>query len=128
MTKAALAAALLASVLAGAAQAAGQPDHPWPIYASKYDPPGTEVAPGLKVGDTLDQSNADRAKDLLPPEILKHYKDGGYRNEIGSWPEGIIYREKSFEESTQKNVSKYDVDPDTGTIIDKATGKPPDYI
>jgi hypothetical protein len=64
----------------------------------------------------------------LPPEILKHYQDGGYRNEIASWPEGIIYREKSFEESTRANAGRYDVDPDTGTIIDKATGKQPDYI
>src|SRR5262249_58520516 len=105
MTKAALAAALLASVLAGAVQAAGQPDHPWPPDASKYDPPGTEVAPGLKVGDTLDQSNADKAKDLLPPEILKHYKDGGYRNEIGSRPEGVTHPGKTVAESTPKNAS-----------------------
>ena len=31
---------------------------------------GEEVAPGLHVGDVLDQSNAAKAKDLLPAEIL----------------------------------------------------------
>jgi len=38
-----------------------------------------EVAPGLKVGDTLDQSNWQGAKDLLPAEILKHYETGEYK-------------------------------------------------
>src|SRR5262245_58132843 len=41
-----------------------------------------EVAPGLKVGDVLDQGNAQLAKDLLPAEILKHYEKGEYRNKI----------------------------------------------
>lgn len=118
-----LAACLL---FASAALAAG-PDHPWPPDPSKYEKAGTEVAPGLKIGDTLDQSNADKAAGLLPPEILKHYKDGGYVNEIASWPEGIIYREKSFTEATQANADKYTIDPETGTIFDKATNKIPDY-
>jgi Protein of unknown function (DUF1329) len=128
MTNALSTGVALVSALAGTVQAAGEPDHPWPPDPSKYEKAGTPVAPGLKIGDTLDQSNADKAKDLLPPEILKHYQDGGYRNEIGSWPEGIIYRERSFEESTRSNATKYDVDPNTGTIIEKATGKQPDYI
>jgi Protein of unknown function (DUF1329) len=119
--------ALLVSTLAGTARAAGQPDHPWPPDPAKYDRPGTEVAPGLKVGDTLEQANADKAKDLLPPEILKHYRDGGYRNEIGSWPDGIINREKSFEEATRQNAERYAIDPKTGTLVEKATGKQPEY-
>ena len=51
-------------------------------------PAADEVAPGLKVGDVLDQSNAQLAKDLLPPEILKHYENGDYRNRIVSYPTG----------------------------------------
>src|SRR5262249_52090060 len=37
-----------------------------------------ELAPGTM----LQQSNADQANGLLPPEILKHYKAGDYMNQI----------------------------------------------
>ncbi|HEV7735250.1 MAG TPA: DUF1329 domain-containing protein [Candidatus Binatia bacterium] len=127
MTRALLATLCALTLAATRVLAAGTPDQPWPPDPKKYAAPGTEVAPGLKVGDTLDQSNADKAKDLLPPEILKHYQDGGYKNEIASWPEGIIVREKSFNAATASNEGKYDIDPATGTIIDKATGKAPEY-
>ena len=127
MTRTLLAALCVCVLAASRLMAAGTPDQPWPPDPKKYDPPGTEVAPGLKVGDTLDQSNADKAKDLLPPEILKHYQSGGYKNEIGSWPEGIIVREKSFDAATRENETKYDIDPQTGTLIEKSTGKQPEY-
>jgi hypothetical protein len=100
----------------------------WPPDPSLYAAPGTEVAPGLKVGDMLDEKNADLAKDLLPPEILEHYKKGHYRNPIDSWPTGIIHRDKSFEEASEKNAGKYALDPDTGAIVEKATGKQPEYV
>jgi hypothetical protein len=86
-----------------------------------------EVAPGLKVGDTLDQSNARLAKDLLPPEVLKHYEKGDYRNKIVSYPAGNAHWEKSFLEATEKNSTQLDVDA-RGTIVEKGTGKPPEYI
>ncbi|MGH2670439.1 MAG: hypothetical protein ACRDH5_15215, partial [bacterium] len=35
---------------------------------------------GLAPGMVLDQTTAHLAKDLLPPEIYKHYKNGEYRN------------------------------------------------
>jgi hypothetical protein len=108
--------------------AAPDPDHPWPPDSARYDQPGAEVAPGLRVGDILDEGNADRAKQLLPPEILKHYRTGGYRNPIVSWPPGLIYYERSFVKATEQNRDKYDIDPGTGTIVEKATGKQPDYI
>jgi len=78
---------------AGTARAGTIDGHEWPPDARRYDAPGLEIAPGLAVGDTLDDKNAQAAKDLLPPEILKHYEKGEYRNEIGSWPTGIIYRD-----------------------------------
>jgi hypothetical protein len=85
-----------------------------------------EVAPGLKVGDTLDQSNADLAKDLLPPEILKHYKSGEYRNKIIAYPTGNAHWEQSFLDATEQNATRLDADA-RGSIIDKTTGKQPDY-
>src|SRR5262249_8390718 len=117
--------ALLVSALAATAHAGGQPDHPWPPDPAKFDPPGTEVAPGLKAGAALEQPNADKARALLRPESLKHNQDGGSRNEIGSWPAGIIEREKSFEEATRENAGRYAIDPKTGTLVEKATGKQP---
>jgi hypothetical protein len=103
-------------------------DQPWPPDPGVFAPPGTEVAPGLRIGDTLEQSNADLAKDLLPPEVLAHYRSGGYRNPIVSFPTGIYHYETDFVAATKENDGKYDVEPGTGTIIEKATGKPPAYI
>lgn len=100
----------------------------WPPDPKLYDPAGTEVAPGLKVGDTLDATNAERAKDLLPPEILAHYQAGKYANSLVSFPKGIMHYAESFEEATRKNAGRYTVHPETGTIIDAATGAPPAYI
>src|SRR2546430_12938184 len=37
---------------------------------------------GLQPGMTLDQSTAALAKGLMPPEILKHYEKGEYKNQI----------------------------------------------
>lgn len=85
-----------------------------------------EVAPGLRVGDYLDQTNAHLAKDLLPPEILKHYEKGEYRNRIVSYPVGTAKWEKSFLEATEKNATTLDVD-ERGTIVDKVTRKQPDF-
>lgn len=86
-----------------------------------------EVAPGLKVGDILNKSNADLAKDLLPPEILKHYQNGDYHNRIISMPSAAERWEKEFLESTAKNATTLDID-ERGTVIDRATGKQPAYI
>ena len=85
-----------------------------------------EIAPGLHVGDVLDQHNADLAKDLLPADILKHYKAGEYRNKIVSYPTGNAHWEKAFEEATEKNAGQLDVDA-RGSIIEKGTGKQPPY-
>ena len=54
--------------------------------ASGADSPD-EVAPGLKVGQVLDQSNWQLAKDLLPPEILERPKVG-FRVPVNEWFRG----------------------------------------
>jgi hypothetical protein len=100
----------------------------WPPDPKRYDPPGTEVAPGLKVGDTLDSTNAQTAKDLLPPEVLKHFETNEYVNPIVSWPLGIIHHDQSYEAATKENEGKYSIDPKTGTILEKSTGEPPTYV
>jgi len=85
-----------------------------------------DVAPGLKVGDVLDQHNWQSAKDLLPPEILRHYEKGEYKNKIVPYPAGNTHWEKAFEQATEENATRLDVD-EHGTIIDRTTGKQPPY-
>lgn len=113
----------LALLLAERAFATSIDGHEWPPDPRLYDPPGTAVAPGLRVGDTLDERNAEAAKDLLPPEILKHYQKGEYRNDIASWPNGIVYREGWFDEVTRANQGRYALDPESGAIVDRVTGQ-----
>jgi hypothetical protein len=89
--------------------------------------PADEVAPGLKLGDVLDQSNWQLAKDLLPPEILRHYQTGEYRNRIVAYPTGTMQWEKSFLEATKENATRLDAD-ERGSIIDRSTSKQPEYF
>ncbi len=112
----------------GAPAVAGTVDgYEWPPDPSRYAPVGTEVAPGLKVGDTLDASNAEQAKDLLPPEVLAHFAKGQYVNPIVSWPEGIIHWDHSFEDATRANAGKYRTN-EQGGIVDASTGAMPEYV
>jgi len=110
------------------AQALTPDGREWPPDPKRYEPAGTQVFPGLKVGDVLSSENADVAKDLLPPEVLSHYKAGHYKNPIVSWPEGLLYFEKGFEEGTRQYRGKFAVQEGTGTIVEAATGKQPEYI
>lgn len=80
----------------------------------------------LKPGDVLGQDNWQTAKDLLPPEILRHYEKGEYRNAVVAYPQGTGHWEQAFLEATEKNATTLDVD-DKGSIIEKSTGKQPDY-
>src|SRR5215470_19129280 len=64
---------------------------------------------GLKPGMTLDQSNAQLAQDLLPPEILEHYKTGGYSNPIVDFPLGLYEWPPDFKASTEKNAGQFKV-------------------
>ena len=82
---------------------------------------------GLQPGMMLDQSNAALAKGLMPPEILKHYEKGEYKNQIVDWPLGKGTHGPDFDAQTKKNAETLTLD-EKGTIVDKATGKQPPYI
>ena len=43
-------------------------------------------ADDFKTGDMVDKRSWQKAEGLLPPEILKHYKDGEYVNKFVDWP------------------------------------------
>ncbi len=83
-----------------------------------------EVAPGLKVGDMLDESNWQLAEGLLPPEILRHYERGEYRNPIVDYPLETNQWDEVFLERTKWNAEHLDVN-DENTLVDKSTGEQP---
>lgn len=100
--------AVLAVAIAAAVPAAGQTD-------------------GLKPGMVLDQSNWQLAEGLLPPEILAHYKDGGYANPIVEWPVGTFNWPPDFKAASEKNAGQFKLS-DTGTVVLNSTGEQPPYI
>jgi hypothetical protein len=79
------------------------------------------------VGDVLGPENADEAKELLPPEIVKHYAAGEYRNPVVDYPLANNHWERSFLEATERNAHDLAVN-DAGSIVAAATGKAPDYV
>ena len=84
-------------------------------------------ANGIQPGMVLDQTTWQLATDLLPPEILAHYKNGEYRNTVGEWKDGAVRWSEEFSRSTEANAGRFDVSP-KGEIIEKSTGKRPAFI
>ncbi|HWP66042.1 MAG TPA: DUF1329 domain-containing protein [Candidatus Limnocylindria bacterium] len=82
-----------------------------------------DVAPGTR----LDSSTAEQAKDLLPPEILAHYKNDGYVNPVVAWPVEKTTFPADFKAASEANAGKYKIAPE-GHVVDKASGQQPPYI
>lgn len=78
-------------------------------------------------GEMIDQSNWQKAKGLLPPEILKHYEKGEYANKFVDWPAEKNGMAPEFKAGTEANAGKFTLTPE-GTIIEKATGQQPPFI
>jgi hypothetical protein len=87
----------------------------------------TAATGDLKPGDVLNQSNWQKAEGLLPPEVLKHYQNGEYANQIVDWPAAQWEWPPDFVENMEKNSLQLDVD-DAGTIIEKGSGNQPPYV
>ncbi|MFI5394302.1 MAG: DUF1329 domain-containing protein [Candidatus Binatia bacterium] len=81
----------------------------------------------LKPGDVLSQANWERARDLLPPEILRHYERGEYRHSIVAWDLGKQKWSNAFNEGTERNATELVLD-EKGSIVEKATHKRPPYL
>jgi hypothetical protein len=82
---------------------------------------------GLQPGDVLGKANWQLAENLLPPEVLKHYREGHYENRIVEWPMGIFRREQDFVAATESNRGRFTVN-EHGTVVEKETGKQPAYV
>ena len=81
----------------------------------------------LKPGDVLGPDNWQLAEDLLPPEILDHYKQGEYINPIVDWPADYYVWPPDFVAGSEKNAGQLDVNA-LGAIVEKGSGKQPEYI
>ncbi len=81
----------------------------------------------LQTGDMIDKDSWQKAEGLLPPEILRHYKDGEYANKFVDWPSAMTTFPPDFKAASEANEGKFTTSPE-GTILDKATGKQPTYI
>jgi len=81
----------------------------------------------LGVGTTLDRSNADQARDLLPPEILSHYQKGEYINKIVDFPNSAFQWDDGYAEASAQNAKNLILDADKQPV-DRTTNKRPDYI
>jgi hypothetical protein len=78
-------------------------------------------------GDVLGKDNWQLAEGLLPPEVLKHYQEGGYANPIVDWPDDVYTWPEDFLAGSKANEGRFDVG-EQGHIIDKASGEQPPHI
>jgi hypothetical protein len=81
----------------------------------------------LQPGMVLCEKNWELAVDLLPPEILAHYKKGEYTNAIGEWKDGDVKWSEEFQRSTEQNAGRFEVSRE-GAIIEKSSGKRPRLV
>jgi hypothetical protein len=77
----------------------------------------------------LDASTAERGKDLLPEAVMKRVRAGEYRFKVVP-ADPARFRDnysKAFWDASAANAGKYDLDPKTCGLREKATGKAPDF-
>ncbi len=84
-------------------------------------------ASGLKPGMVLAKDNCQLAKDLLPPEILRHYCNGEYANKIIDWPLDIYKWDPHFRDASLGNAGRYMVN-ERGTVVDIQSRTQPTLI
>ena len=85
------------------------------------------VAVDVKPGVVLDQSTADDAKNLLPPEIYNHYKKGEYTNRVVDFPDSKFQWDDGYQGASEWNREHVTLGA-SKQPVDKATGKRPEYL
>jgi len=81
----------------------------------------------LEAGMVLSKDNWQLAENLLPSEILKHYRQGEYINKIVDWPVDHYVWPTGFAAGSKANEGRFDIG-ENGEVIDKQTGKQPLYL
>ncbi len=81
-------------------------------------------------GYTLNKDTWQKAEGLLPDPVLKRVKSGDYTFQVVPL-DAQKFRENystSYWAASEANEGKYDLDPETCGLKDKATGKMPDWV
>jgi hypothetical protein len=97
---------------------------------------GTLVAgvPAVRGADdkpwVLDANNWQEGQNLLPDPVLKRLKDGQYWFKVVPVDPKKFHDNysKKFWDATEANAGKYDVEPKQCGLVDKSTGKIPDFL
>ena len=79
---------------------------------------------------TLEASNWEKGKDLLPEPVVKRLQKGEYWFKVVSADPSRFHHNYSqaFWDATEKNAGRYDLDEKTCGLKDKATDKIPDFV
>lgn len=80
----------------------------------------------VKPGDKIDASNWEKVKDLLPDPVVNWVKKGDFILAIGDF-KWDYNNDKEWLQASSVNEGKYDIGAEN-EIIEKATGKQPDFI
>jgi len=82
-----------------------------------------QIAPGTMI----DKSTAGQVKDLLPPEIYRHYASGEYKNPVVDFPNTKFRWDDGFDEASKRNAQTLVLD-ENKQPVDKTTKERPEYI
>src|SRR5262249_12727593 len=95
------------------------------VLAACLPPPHArgDVTPGM----TIDQSTAEQTKDLLPPEIYRHYQKGEYIQKVVDFPNSKFQGDDGSQDASEWNRQHLTLDAHKQPV-DKDTGKRPAYI
>ena len=78
----------------------------------------------------LDANNWQEGKELLPDPVLKRLQNGEYWFKVVAVEPERFKKNfaQKFWDGTKANAGKYDVEPKQCGLVDKATGKIPEFL
>ena len=82
-------------------------------------------AADFKTGDMVDKDSWQKAEGLLPPEILRHYKDGEYANKFIDWPAAKTTFPPDFKAASDANEGKFTTSPEGPSSTRRPGSSPP---
>jgi hypothetical protein len=88
---------------------------------------GINLVQAFTLGKTYDSSNWQEMKDKAPPPLLNWVKKGEFILKTGKLDFEWKVVDPVFCKASKKNTGKFDID-EQGFIVDKRTGKRPDFI
>ena len=83
---------------------------------------GFPAADNIKAGMVITKDNADLAKDVLDPEMLKHVKDGWVEITVGETTDFIL--NQGYIDATKNTVGKVKLGEQKGQLLNYVAGRP----